>query len=127
VAWLQELPRPGRAWYEAGPDWVRLYRAAVAAEIEMQVVAPGKAPRGSADRVKTGRKDADLLTRCLLAWSLHPDLGPAGRDRRAVVAHGRAPARGPDVDTPTALSIHLELGGNCHTFHKAHRVGFWLG
>jgi transposase len=31
------------------------------------------------------------------------------------------------VDTLTALSIHLELGGNWQRFEKAHRVGSWLG
>jgi transposase len=31
------------------------------------------------------------------------------------------------IDTLTALSIHLELGGDWQRFHKAHRVGSWLG
>jgi hypothetical protein len=71
IAWLRELPGPIRACYEAGPTGFGLYRAAVAAGIAMDVVAPGKTPRGSADRVKTDRKDAELLARCLLAGSLH--------------------------------------------------------
>ena len=72
IAWLGELPGPVRACYEAGPTGFGLYRAAVEAGIEMQVIAPGKTPRGPADRVKTDRKDAELLARCLLAGSLHP-------------------------------------------------------
>ena len=36
----------------------------------MQVVAPGKTPRAAADRVKTDRKDAELLARLLLAGQL---------------------------------------------------------
>jgi hypothetical protein len=36
----------------------------------MRVIAPGKTPRGPADRVKTERKDAELLARLLLAGSL---------------------------------------------------------
>lgn len=32
-----------------------------------------------------------------------------------------------DVDTPTALSIHLELGADWQRFERAHRVGSWLG
>jgi transposase len=72
VAWLQQLAGPVRACYEAGPTGFGLYRAAVAAGIRVEVVAPGKTPRGSADRVKTDRKDAELLARCLLAGSLHP-------------------------------------------------------
>ena len=61
IEWLRSLPGPVRACYEAGPTGFGLYRAAVAAGIEMCVVAPGKTPRGRADRVKTDRKDAELL------------------------------------------------------------------
>lgn len=70
VEWLAELPGPVRACYEAGPTGFGLYRAARAAGIAMQVIAPGKTPRGSSDRVKTDRKDAELLARLLLAGSL---------------------------------------------------------
>src|SRR4051812_8847887 len=67
VAWLQELRGPVRACYEAGPTGFGLYRAAVAAGVGMQVIAPGKTPRGPGDKVKTDRKDAELLARLLLA------------------------------------------------------------
>lgn len=70
LGWLQELPGPVRACYEAGPTGFGLYRAAVAAGVAMQVIAPGKTPRGPSDRVKTDRKDAELLARLLLAGSL---------------------------------------------------------
>lgn len=70
VAWLGELAGPVRACYEAGPTGFGLYRAAVAAGVNMQVIAPGKTPRGPSDRVKTDRKDAELLVRLLLAGSL---------------------------------------------------------
>jgi len=70
VGWLAELPGPVRACYEAGPTGFGLYRSATAAGIEMQVIAPGKTPRGPSDRVKTDRKDAELLARLLLAGSL---------------------------------------------------------
>jgi transposase len=70
VAWLGALPGPVRACYEAGPTGFGFYRAAVAAGIAMEVVAPGKTPRGRSDRVKTDRKDAELLARLLLAGSL---------------------------------------------------------
>jgi transposase len=70
VAWLGSLPGPVRACYEAGPTGFGFYRAAVKAEIDMQVIAPGLTPRGRSDRVKTDRKDAELLARCLLAGSL---------------------------------------------------------
>ena len=70
VAWLAQLCGPVRACYEAGPTGFGLYRAATAAGIAMQVIAPGKTPRGPSDRVKTDRKDAELLARLLLAGSL---------------------------------------------------------
>jgi transposase len=70
IEWLRSLPGPVRACFEAGPTGFGLYRAAVAAGIDMRVVAPGKTPRGRADRVKTDRKDAELLARLLMAGSL---------------------------------------------------------
>jgi transposase len=70
VAWLRSLPGPVSACYEAGLTGFGLYRAAVAAGVRMDVIAPGKTPRGRSDRVKTDRKDAELLARCLIAGSL---------------------------------------------------------
>lgn len=77
IAWLGSLPAPVRACYEAGPTGFGLYRAAVAAGIAMDVIAPGKTPRGRSDRVKTDRKDAELLARCLMAGSLTPITVPS--------------------------------------------------
>jgi transposase len=77
VAWLGSLPGPVRACYEAGPTGFSFYRAAVAAGIGMEVIAPGKTPRGRSDRVKTDRKDAELLARLLLAGSLTPIVVPS--------------------------------------------------
>jgi transposase len=70
VEWLRSLPGPVRACYEAGPTGFGFYRAAVAAGIDMRVVAPGKTPRASGDRIKTDRKDAERLARLLLAGQL---------------------------------------------------------
>jgi transposase len=70
VRWLAGLPGPVRACYEAGPTGFGLCRAARAAGVDVQVIAPGKTPRGPSDRVKTDRKDAELLARLLLAGSL---------------------------------------------------------
>jgi transposase len=81
VAWLAELPGPVRACYEAGPTGFGLYRAAVAAGLGMQVIAPGKTPRRPNDRVKTDRKDAELLARLLLAGSLTRVVVPAPESR----------------------------------------------
>ncbi len=70
IAWLRSLPGPVRACYEAGSTGFGFYRAAVAAGIGMEVIAPGKTPRGRSERVKSDRKDAELLARCLMAGSL---------------------------------------------------------
>jgi transposase len=70
IAWLAALPGPVRACYEAGPTGFGLFRAAEAAGVAIEVIAPGKTPRGPADRVKTDCKDAELLARLLLAGSL---------------------------------------------------------
>ena len=70
LAWLGALPGPVKACYEAGPTGYGLYRAAQVAGVEMIVIAPGKTPRGPSDRVKTDKKDAELLARLLLAGSL---------------------------------------------------------
>jgi transposase len=45
VAWLQRLPQPVHACYEAGPTGFALYRAAEAAQLRLDVVAPSKTPR----------------------------------------------------------------------------------
>jgi transposase len=216
IRWLASLPGPVRGCYEAGPTGFGLHRAAAAAGIEVAVVAPGKTPRSPSDRVKTDRKDAELLARLLLAGSLtevrvppveveaarevtrahdavRRDLMTARhRVSKMLLRHGRVypetstwtvkhrqwlahqqfdqPAseiafadllaavdglaarkdalalrvsrlalderwwptvarlrcfRG--VDTLTALSIHLELGGDWQRFERAPQVGAWLG
>jgi len=216
VAWLMSLSGPVRACYEAGPTGFGLYRALTAAGIATQVIAPGKTPRGPSDRVKTDRKDAELLARQLLAGSLtavvvpSPEVEAAREMTRAhdvcrqelmrarhrvskmLLRHGRVypkpktwtaehrrwlsqqrfPERPSDavfadllaavdgisarkaaialslsslasderwwptvarlrafrgVDTLTALSIHLELGGNWERFDRAAALSSWLG
>ncbi len=70
LAWLAGLPQPIHGCYEAGPTGYTLYRAAQAAGLRVDVVAPSKTPRAPGDRVKSDRKDAELLVRLLLAGSL---------------------------------------------------------
>ena len=70
IAWLQALPQPLKGCYEAGPTGFALYRAAAAAGLPLAVVAPSKTPRAPGDRIKSDRKDAELLARLLLAGQL---------------------------------------------------------
>jgi transposase len=79
VAWLGSLPGPVYACYEAGPTGFGLYRAASEAGIRIEVIAPGKTPRGPSDRVKTDRKDAELLARNLMAGGLTAITVPSAR------------------------------------------------
>ena len=66
------LRRPVRVAYEAGPTGYGLARELARRGVECVVAAPSKIPRASGDRVKTDRRDAELLVRLLLAGKLHP-------------------------------------------------------
>src|SRR3954471_17649985 len=65
------LPRPVRAAYEAGPTGYGLARELQRRQVDCLVAAPSKIPRASGERVKTDRRDAELLVRLLLAGKLH--------------------------------------------------------
>jgi transposase len=66
------------AWcYEAGPTGFALYRAPWERGVDLCVVAPGKTPRATGDRIKSDRKDAELLARLLLAGQLKPITVPS--------------------------------------------------
>lgn len=59
-----------RVAYEAGPTGYGLYRSLSAAGIEVHVVAPTLVPVKAGDRVKTDRRDAEKLARCLRSGDL---------------------------------------------------------
>src|SRR2546430_1322186 len=77
IAWLAALPQPVHGCYEAGPTGFALYRAAEQAGLRLDVVAPSKTPRAAGDRIKSDRKDAELLCRLLMAGQLKPVTVPA--------------------------------------------------
>src|SRR5256885_16614316 len=77
TAWLAALPQPVHGCYEAGPTGFALYRAAEQAGLRLDVVAPSKTPRAAGDRIKSDRKDAELLCRLLMAGQLKPVTVPA--------------------------------------------------
>ena len=77
------LPGPVRTAYEAGPTGYGLARELARREVQCVVAAPSKIPRGSGERVKTDRRDAELLARLLLAGGLHPVRVP-GREEESL-------------------------------------------
>ena len=129
VGWLSGLPSPVRACYEAGPTGFGLYRAAVAAGIDCQVIAPSKTPRPSGDRHKSDRRDTDLLLRQLMAGALTPITVPsatleAARD----LARAREQVRVDLMRCRHRLSKLLLRHGRVwdrSAWTKAHRE--WLG
>jgi transposase len=72
VDWLASLAGPVHAVYEAGPTGYGLARMGAQRGLQIDVVAPGKTPRAAADRIKTDRRDAELLVRQLMAGTLCP-------------------------------------------------------
>jgi transposase len=76
IGWLQSLPGPVRAVYEAGPTGFGLARAARAAGLEVMVCSPGAIPRQPGDRIKTDTRDALKLARLLAAGQLRAVLVP---------------------------------------------------
>jgi transposase len=70
IDYLETLPGPVLAVYEAGPTGYGLAREAAACGIEVRVCAPGSIPRKPGERIKTDRRDAERLVRSLLAGEL---------------------------------------------------------
>jgi transposase len=70
VQWARRLPGEVRVTYEAGPAGFGLARALREAGIGVLVCAPGLVPRAPRNRIKTDKRDAELLMRCLMAGQL---------------------------------------------------------
>lgn len=70
---LERLEEDGselRLCYEAGPTGFELHRRLTAVGYDCQVVAPSLIPKKPGERVKTDRRDACKLARCLRAGDL---------------------------------------------------------
>jgi uncharacterized protein (DUF2342 family) len=97
--------------HQAGPTGYGLARELVKRRVGCVVAAPSKIPRALGDRVKTDRRDAELLVRLLLAGKLHqvrlPEralaYAPWSSERNAVV-HSTAELAG-DGRAEKALDI----------------------
>lgn len=70
IGWMQTLPGPVRAVYEAGPTGFGLARAGRAAGLEVMVCSPGAIPRQPGDPIKTDTRDALKLARLHAAGQL---------------------------------------------------------
>src|SRR5438876_2452777 len=130
LGWLARLPQPLHACYEAGPTGFALYRAAEAAGLRLDVVAPSKTPRAPGDRIKNDRKDAELLARLLLAGQLKPVAVPSVSFEAARhLARAREWVRGDLMRCRHRVSKLLLLHGRVYpglsSWTVRHRA--WLG
>lgn len=130
VGWLAALPSPARAYYEAGPTGFALYREAKAAGLDVAVIAPGKTARPRSDRVKTDRKDAELIARLALAGQLTeiavpPEFVEAARHLMRAREQLRADLGRARHRVSKLLLLHGRVYPEPTTWNKAHRR--WLG
>jgi len=94
-SWIQALPGPAAAAYEAGPTGFGLSRSLNRAGIRCEVVAPSKLQRPSGDRVKTDAKDAVHLARLLRLDEFTPVVVPSVEQEAARdLVRAREDARG---------------------------------
>jgi transposase len=125
IAWLRVLPQPLRGCYEAGPTGFALYRAAEAAGLQIDVIAPSKTPRAPGDRIKTDRKDAELLARLLLAGQLQAvTVPPPPFEAARHLARAREQVRGDLMRCRHRVSKLLLLHGRVYdgsAWTKTHR------
>jgi transposase len=125
---LQALPQPLRGCYEAGPTGFALYRVAEAAGLRIDVIAPSKTPRAPGDRIKSDRKDAELLARLLLAGQLKAvAVPPPSFEAARHLARAREQVRGDLMRCRHRVSKLLLLHGRVYegsAWTKTHRR--WL-
>ncbi len=128
IAWLAGLPQPLRGCYEAGPTGFAFYRAAEAAGVPVEVIAPSKTPRASGDKIKSDRKDAELLARLLLAGQLKAvTVPPPAFEAARHLARSREQVRGDLMRCRHRVSKLLLLHGRVYdgsAWTKTHRR--WL-
>lgn len=128
IEWLQTLPQPLKGCYEAGPTGFALYRAAKAVGLRIEVIAPSKTPRPAGDRVKSDRKDAELLARLLLAGQLKAvTVPPPPFEAARHLARAREQVRGDLMRSRHRVSKLLLLHGRVYdgsAWTKTHRR--WL-
>lgn len=95
LRWVDGLPGPVAATYEAGPTGFGLHRALTAAGVRCEVAAPSKLQRPSGDRVKTDQRDALHLARLLRLDEVTSVTVPSvGQEAARDLVRAREDARG---------------------------------
>jgi transposase len=77
---LRSAGHPLHFVYEAGPCGYTIYRHLSAQRLACAVVAPSRIPKRAGDRVKTDRRDAEMLARLHRAGELEPVYVPRPED-----------------------------------------------
>jgi transposase len=129
VRWLAGLSGPVCACYEAGPTGFGLYRAARTAGVAVDVIAPGKTPRGPSDRVKDRPQRRGAARAAVARRVANHGRGPAcrGRGRPRVDACSRCVPKGSDDGAHRVSKMLLRHGRvypESSTWTVAHRR--WL-
>jgi transposase len=130
VAYLEGLPQPVLAAYEAGPVGYGLARGAAERGLELRVCAPGSTPRRPSERIKTDRRDAERLARLLCAGELSFVRVPTPeQERLRDLARCREAARGDLMRarhrlTKFLLRRELRFAGPGSAWTETHRR--WL-
>lgn len=124
LEFLESLPGPVLATYEAGPVGYGLARAGAAAGIEIRICSPGSIPKQPGDRIKTDRRDAERLARLLAAGELRFVRVPSPEEERCRdLARCREAARGDLMRARHRLSRFLVR----HELRFEGKAGAWTG
>lgn len=98
--------------YEAGPCGYALYRHLAAKGIDCTVVAPSRIPKRAGDRVKTDRRDAEMLARLHRAGELEAVYVPRAEDEAVRdLTRAREDAKGAQTRARHQLKAFLLRNG----------------
>jgi transposase len=115
--------------YEAGPCGYALYRHLRARGIECTVVAPSRIPKRPGDRVKTDRRDAEMLARLHRAGELQAVYVPCADDEAMRdLTRAREDAKGAQTRARHQLKAFLLRNGIAYAGKTAWTPGHvrWL-
>ena len=126
LSFIKKLEGEVRIAYEAGPCGYELYRRLKKAGLQCEVAAPALTPRKPGERVKTNRRDAFKIARCLRSGEL-TFISVPDEDRESLrdLLRGRASVQ-KDVGRVRKQIIHLLLRyGHRYRDGQAWTQRFW--